>query len=409
MWELKTIKEVCTIQPPKSEARKMLKSDDLVSFIPMADLGECTKHFESHQVKSLNEVSSSYTYFAENDLILAKITPCFENGKLGIARNLKNGVGFGSSEFIVLRSKGSIDPEYLFYFLSQDTFRKDGAAVMTGAVGHKRVPKEFIEEHKIPIPPLPEQKRITAILDETLAGINAAIANTQANFAAARQLFESYLDTVLREKVEGWIETDIGQFAQTQYGISGKMNVNEDGYKIFRMGEVKNGLLVDTGKMKFINADAETVEKYRLHHEDVLFNRTNSIDHVGKTGIFYGDGDYLFASYLVRLKVDPSKINNRFLCYLMNSKAFLSNIRKKASKSVNQANINATILRNELISYPKDIKTQKEIADKLSTLEDYTKDLEDILRQRLDALRELKQSILAKAFRGELTQEEIAA
>ncbi len=107
---------------------------------------------------------SSYTYFADDDILLAKITPCFENGKLGVARGLTNGVGFGSSEYIVLRSKGKIDSEYLFHYLSQNSFRATGAKTMNGAVGHKRVPKEFIEELEIPLPPLLEQKRIVAIL-----------------------------------------------------------------------------------------------------------------------------------------------------------------------------------------------------------------------------------------------------
>src|SRR5690606_35436822 len=94
--------------------------------------------------RTLKEVYPGYTYFRENDVLLAKITPCFENGKLGIARNLKNGVGFGSSEYIVFRTNEKLIPDYLFYFLSRDQFRKSGEQVMTGAVGHKRVPKDFI-------------------------------------------------------------------------------------------------------------------------------------------------------------------------------------------------------------------------------------------------------------------------
>jgi type I restriction enzyme S subunit len=96
---------------------------------------------------------------------------------------LLNGVGFGSSEYIVFRSKGTIESEYLFYFLSQDSFRNSGAHVMTGAVGHKRVPKDFIENHPILLPPLPEQRQIVAILDEAFEGIDRAIANTEKNLA----------------------------------------------------------------------------------------------------------------------------------------------------------------------------------------------------------------------------------
>ena len=100
-WELKPLKEVCQIRPPKREAKETLDQNDLVSFVPMKVLGENKKSFSVEENKKLSEVSSSYTYFKNNDVLLAKITPCFENGKLGIAKDLTNGIGFGSSEYIV--------------------------------------------------------------------------------------------------------------------------------------------------------------------------------------------------------------------------------------------------------------------------------------------------------------------
>jgi type I restriction enzyme S subunit len=100
----------------------------------------------------LGSVINSYTYFAENDVLLAKITPCFENGKIGIARNLKNGIGFGSSEYIVFRPTGVVIPEYLYFFLSRPQFRTEGKKLMTGAVGHKRISKDWIENYPLPYP-----------------------------------------------------------------------------------------------------------------------------------------------------------------------------------------------------------------------------------------------------------------
>lgn len=115
-WQIKKLGEVCIIKPPKNEARKKLKDNDLVSFVPMEDLGILSKYFVVKKEKQLKEVEGNYTYFSEEDVLLAKITPCFENGKIGIARNLKNGIGFGSSEYIVFRSKGEVIPDYLYYF-----------------------------------------------------------------------------------------------------------------------------------------------------------------------------------------------------------------------------------------------------------------------------------------------------
>ena len=100
-WLEKTLIEVCEIKPPKNEAKKILKNSDFVSFAPMEDLGINQKYLNPKKQRTLEDVAGSYTYFAEGDVLLAKITPCFENGKLGIAKNLTNGIGFGSSEYII--------------------------------------------------------------------------------------------------------------------------------------------------------------------------------------------------------------------------------------------------------------------------------------------------------------------
>ena len=168
-WEEKTLSEVCTIKPPKSEAREKVSATDNVSFLPMEDLGINQKFVTPTRMKTLTQVVGSYTYFSEGDVLLAKITPCFENGKLGIAANLENKIGFGSSEYIVFRAdKSVIIKEWIYYLLSQQLFRDKGAQCMTGAVGHKRVSKEFIESYPIIIPPLEIQENIVRNFDMLL-------------------------------------------------------------------------------------------------------------------------------------------------------------------------------------------------------------------------------------------------
>ena len=214
------LSEVCQIKPPKKEAKGKLSDTDLVSFVPMKDLGICERKFPLNEERILKKVYGGYTYFADNDVLLAKITPCFENGKLGIAKGLTNGIGFGSSEYIVFRANEPLDPEYLFYFLSQDSFREAGTRVMTGAVGHKRVPKEFIENQEIPLPPLPEQKRIVAILDKAFEGINQAISNAEKNLANARELFESIvINNIFGDPDQKqWEEIAVADLAVSQKG-----------------------------------------------------------------------------------------------------------------------------------------------------------------------------------------------
>jgi type I restriction enzyme, S subunit len=164
-WTEMRLVEVCEIKPPKSEAKNKLKQTDFVSFVPMEDLGINQKILIPNKERTLKEVEGSYTYFANGDVLLAKITPCFENGKLSIAENLKNGVGFGSSEYIVFRTNEKLFSEYLYYFLLRSKFREEGAKRMMGAVGHKRVSKEFIENSIITLPSFPEQKSIVQKLD----------------------------------------------------------------------------------------------------------------------------------------------------------------------------------------------------------------------------------------------------
>ncbi|CAN5247434.1 hypothetical protein BH23BAC1_BH23BAC1_50350 [soil metagenome] len=165
-WEEKKLNTTFNIKPPKKEAKENLNEDDSVSFIPMEDLGILMKNVLGKKERKLKEVQGSYTYFADNDVLMAKITPCFENGKLGIARNLRNGIGFGSSEFIVFRSNGNVVPDFLFYFLSQNLIRNVGSKLMTGAVGHKRVSKDWVENYKISYPiSIHEQEIIVQKLD----------------------------------------------------------------------------------------------------------------------------------------------------------------------------------------------------------------------------------------------------
>lgn len=166
-WEEKRLADIFQIKPPKKEAKEKLKDSDLVSFVPMKDLQIMSKEFVCNKERKLKEVFGSYTYFTNKDVLLGKITPCFENGKLGIARNLKNGIGFGSSEYIVFRSNGEVISDYLYYFLAREQFRKEGAKRMSGAVGHKRVSKEFIEESILSFPKsLIKQKSIVKKLDK---------------------------------------------------------------------------------------------------------------------------------------------------------------------------------------------------------------------------------------------------
>ncbi|HZK12769.1 MAG TPA: restriction endonuclease subunit S [Atribacterota bacterium] len=202
-WEEKRLAEMCEIKPQKSGARTKLKDIDVVSFVPMKDLGIKKKWFVSVKERTLKEVEGSYTYFADRDVLLAKITPCFENGKLGIASNLKNGIGFGSSEFIVFRTNKGLSPEFLYYYLSRKEFRQEGSKRMMGAVGHKRVSKEFIEKSIIPIPVLLEQNRVVVKLDALSAETKKLEAVYQKKLTDLEELKKSILQKAFNGELVG--------------------------------------------------------------------------------------------------------------------------------------------------------------------------------------------------------------
>ncbi|BDQ04878.1 MAG: hypothetical protein KatS3mg084_0396 [Candidatus Dojkabacteria bacterium] len=158
-WPMVRLGEVCEINPKKSEVAN-LNDDITVSFLPMEDIGTVQDIIPKKE-KKLSEVYKGYTNFKENDVLVAKVTPCFENGKSGIARNLKNGIGFGSSELHVLRPiKEKIVSEYIYPYISSNRFIKEGAKMMTGTGGLQRVPAFFIQEYQIPLPPLDIQQCI---------------------------------------------------------------------------------------------------------------------------------------------------------------------------------------------------------------------------------------------------------
>ena len=162
-WEWCRLGEVCLINP-----RNQLPDDREVSFIPMALISN--SYFGGHhqEIRVWGKVKSGFTHFAENDIVLAKITPCFQNGKSCIVKNLKNGFGAGTTELHVLRCL-QISPKYLLNFLKNPEFLRDGEKNMTGTAGQQRVPTDYIKNILFPLPPLAEQQRIVAKVDELMA------------------------------------------------------------------------------------------------------------------------------------------------------------------------------------------------------------------------------------------------
>ena len=171
-WPIVEVRDVCIVNPKKSEIAAM-NGATTVSFVPMSDMGENTMYFEPRNCKHLRDVGASYTYFRDDDVLIAKVTPCFENGKAGIAKGLRNGIGFGSSEFYVLRPTKEVLPNWVFLCVATPAFRKWATPQMTGTGGLQRVPKSVMESYKIPLPALNTQQQLIAEIENEHAIIEA--------------------------------------------------------------------------------------------------------------------------------------------------------------------------------------------------------------------------------------------
>ena len=176
-WEIKRLKYAADLNPKASEVRK-LPPDTEVSFVPMEAVSEYGG-LDLSLTKELSDVADGYTYFSNGDVLVAKITPCFENGKGSPASELVNGIAFGTTELHVLRCGPALDKQYAFYLTLADAFRKLGEAEMYGAGGQKRVPESFITNLRHPLPPLPEQRAIAAFLDRETVKIDALVSKKE--------------------------------------------------------------------------------------------------------------------------------------------------------------------------------------------------------------------------------------
>lgn len=167
-WEEKRLGEVCKINPSKINTKNL--SDDLeVSFFPMASLSEITGEIVDPEIRTLGKVKNGFTNFSEGDVVFAKITPCMENGKSAIIGKLINDIGYGTTEFYVLRCGEELSNKYLHHIVRSKKFRDEAKQNMTGAVGQQRVPKKYMEDYTLNLPTFSEQTEIVRIIDDLLA------------------------------------------------------------------------------------------------------------------------------------------------------------------------------------------------------------------------------------------------
>lgn len=263
--------------------------------------------------------------------------------------------------------------------------------------------KEY-KEIEIPLAPIAEQKRIVAILDEAFAGIDTAIANTEKNLANARELFESYLQKVFSRHGDGWVEKTLGDVCQFENGDRGKNYPSrskfvDSGIAFINAGHIDDGV-VDFTKMNYIaEENYDLLSRGKIKLGDILFCLRGSL---GKFALIKDDIQGAIASSLVIVR-PHTDLSIQFLLHYLRSGLCKSMVEKYAGGAA-QPNLGAKDLAKFSISVPPE-EQQKVVSEKLDALMLEAERLDRIYREKLNSLTELKQSLLQKAFSGELTAE----
>ena len=387
--------------------------DTAAGFVPMSLMAMGFLEPVKFEKRRWGDIKKSYTHFADGDVLLAKITPCFENGKAGIPVGLPNGIGAGSSEYFVLRPGDSVRGKYLLAYLKTLDFLKEGEINMTGSVGHKRVPKDFLMGREIPLAPFLEQKRIVRKLDAVLARVDA----TRVRLARVPALLKQFRQAVLAAATSGalteewreeqglgeaWEKVSLADVAHDfSYGTSAKSK-KAGLVPVLRMGNIQRGQL-DWDDLVF-SSDVDEIEKYRLVSGDVLFNRTNSPELVGKTAVFKGEREAIYAGYLIRVRCSDRLLPD-FISYCLGSPQGRDYCWRVKSDGVSQSNINAKKLAAFEFDLPS-VDEQREIVRRVESLFALADTVKARYEHACGRLEKLTSSLLAKAFRGELVPQD---
>ena len=273
-WEAVRLRYLAAINPTKSEVAG-LASDTEVSFVPMPKVSE-TGELVLDEEKELDQVFNGYTYFRNADVLLAKITPCFENGKAAVAEGLTNGLGFGSTEFHVLRPQPACDKRFLYYAVYCDPFRRIGTTYMTGAAGQQRVPEQFVLDWRQPVPDLTEQQSIADFLDRETAKIDALVEKKEQLIELLQEKRTALITHAVTEGLDPddpmkdsgieWLGEIPAHWAETRLGWSVQVN---------------GGHTPDTGELRYWDGEIPWVTPKDMKRRAI----TDSLDHVSEAAL----------------------------------------------------------------------------------------------------------------------------
>lgn len=349
-WEIGSFSDFATINP-KLTSDVTLTPELKVSFIKMEDVSNDAQVKKMH-VRNYVEVSKGFTKFNDHDVLVAKITPCFENGKGGYVEHLVNGIGFGSTEFHVLRAKKNTDSKYIYQYTNYDSFRLAAEASMCGTGGQRRVQTDFMKTHKVIFPPLPEQKKIAAILtsvDEVIEKTQAQIDKLKAlKIAMMQELLTcgvgvdgkphtEFKDSPVGRIPKGWEVKSLDTVVKCVVDCEHKTApyVEQSEFMVVRTSNVRDGELV-FDDMKFTHSDGfnEWTKRTIPTKGDVLFTREAP---AGESCLVPDNLKVCMGQRMVLLRPDNDVVESDFFSMFLTSEA--------AKKSIFEMSIGTTVSR----------------------------------------------------------------
>lgn len=301
-----------------------------------------------------------------------------------------------SQDFVNWICSDRLCPQFLKFLLlaEKDALLRFG----TGAV-HKTIYYPLAKAFHICLPPLAEQKRIVAILDEAFAAIDAATANTQKTLTNAREFLESHLNALFAKNAADWDTADLKAIANIQYGYTASASADAVGPRFLRITDIQDNR-VHWGEVPHCEIERDARAKYQLAAGDIVFARTGAT--TGKSYLVIDPPDAVFASYLIRVRSESEKLVPEFLYLFFQTSAYWSRIRQGVSGSA-QGGFNATKLGRISIPTPS-MDDQRRLVAEVDALQQVSDKLATLYARKLTLLAELKQSILHRAFTGELTE-----
>ncbi|QSA98139.1 hypothetical protein [Methylococcus sp. EFPC2] len=418
-WPVKRLKFEATLNPSRQSIAHMDR-DEQVSFLPMEAIGD-DGSLRLDETRPISEVENGYTFFQDSDVTIAKITPCFENGKGAHMRGLANGAGFGTTELIVVRSGKRCRPDFLYYLTQASHFRKRGEGFMYGTGGQKRVPDDYVRDFPVAWPSPDEQVDIADFLADQTREVDALIAEKEellrlmAEFRATgtTEILTKGLNHEapmrkcdlpgLEEIPAHWSVLRLKFLAEVQSGIAKGKDV--DGIDTvsmpyLRVANVQDGHL-NLEEISYLPVAKSEVSRYLLKPFDVLMNEGGDYDKLGRGTIWHGEIEPCIHQNHVFAVRSHEKEDAYWLAAISRTSYAKFYFMGRAKQSTNLASIS----QRNIVEFPVLLPPREERNELLRAVTDHEAKVDALVehvKEHIELLREYKSALISEAVTGQI-------